>query len=59
MRALINESLRAHGIPDVLAAATIDRLSAPRVVLGLTRRRVLTGMDTVQALVVAMMQEHL
>jgi peptidoglycan/xylan/chitin deacetylase (PgdA/CDA1 family)/SAM-dependent methyltransferase len=58
VRSLVNQSLRDHGIRDVLAAAVINRLSAPRVVLGLARRRLLAGKDKVRALVMALMQEH-
>jgi O-antigen biosynthesis protein len=56
---LVNRSLRDHGLPDILAVMLIDRLSAPRVIFGLARRRMIAGIDTIQVLVIALMQEYI
>jgi hypothetical protein len=58
VRSLIDQSLCAHGIPLALADAVIDRLSAPRLILGLACRRTLAGADAVQGLIARLVQEH-
>ena len=59
VRLLIEQSLRDHGISDPVTATVIDWLSAPRVVLGLARRRLLAGMYAVQGLVSLEMEQRI
>jgi Glycosyl transferase family 2 len=59
VRSLISQSLRDHGVPHALAIAVMDRLSAPRVVLGLLIRRMLAGVESVHGSVMHLMQEHI
>lgn len=58
VRSLVDRSLRAHGIPHVLTAAVIDRLSAPQVILGFACRRMIAGMDRMQGLIVRLVQDQ-
>jgi glycosyltransferase involved in cell wall biosynthesis len=53
VRSILSQSLRAHGIPDVVATPVIERLSALRLVLGLARRRAVKDLNTIQELVAA------
>jgi glycosyltransferase involved in cell wall biosynthesis len=55
VRSLIEQSLRAHGIPNAVAAALTDKLTALRIVLGLTRRRAFGGSNSVQTLIAVIM----
>ena len=58
-RSLVEQSSRDHGAPDAMASSMIDWLSAPRVILGLGRRRMFAGMDAVQRLVVFEIQRRI
>jgi hypothetical protein len=59
VRLLVERSLRDHGISDPATAMIVDWLSAPRVVLGLARRRICAGMGAVQGLVVLEIQRRI
>ena len=58
-RSLVEQALRDHRVPDAVASSTIDWLSAPRVILGLGRRRMLVGVDAVQRLVMLEIQRRI
>jgi glycosyltransferase involved in cell wall biosynthesis len=55
VRSLIEQSLLAHGIPNAVAVALTDKLSAMRIVLGLTRRRAFSASDRVQTVIALIM----
>lgn len=59
VRSIVEQTLRVYGMPDGTIVTVIDWLSAPRVILGLMRRRLMSGMYAVQGLVVFEMQQRI
>jgi hypothetical protein len=56
IRSLINESMHKCGVPEAIVASSIDRLSKPRVILGLVVRRALARRGQVEGRVLEVLE---